>query len=138
MNYTMTELELLIGRYWDGTISPSEKERLFDLIADHTTDGDGESYTQYLNHISTGSAAANKKDAHFQMQLDEIKTRLGMSKSNAPFPMTRLRVSGWKWYAAASILLLAGTCYWLLNRPAKEVSIARSNGQTPTVFLYQR
>jgi ferric-dicitrate binding protein FerR (iron transport regulator) len=129
----MTELERLIDSYWDGTISPVEKQRLFALIEEDTTDYGSNGYARYLQTISVESAATNRKDEHFQMQLNEIKTKLGMSKSNAPLPMTRSGILAWKWYAAASILLVIGCCYWLMNKPARQDRLTKSEG--PAVMV---
>lgn len=127
----MTEFELLISRYLDGTISPREKQKLFEMIGDdHAIDHNSEYYTQYVQLVNETSAAENRKDPHFQQQWNEIRTKLEM---HVPLPESRVRVLQWKWYAAAAIVLIS-FAYWLLHRPEKERGIVKLERVPPTFY----
>lgn len=109
MNSTMTELESLIGGYWNNTLSPAEKERLLDLVGkDHPIGQDAEGYALYRALLEEGSAGENRKDVYFQEQWAGVKAQLGMEQHRKP-------VYRW-WLAAASVVLAIGCCYWWLNR----------------------
>lgn len=111
MNSTMTELESLIGGYWNDTLSPAEKERLLDLVGkEHSIDRASPNYALYLAYLETESAEENRKDVYFQTQWSGIKAQLGMEHRRKP--------SYGRWLAAASVVLLIGSCYWWLNRTA--------------------
>jgi transmembrane sensor len=128
----MTEFELLISRYLDGTISPAEKLKLFEMIGDdHAINHNSEHYTQYVQLLNETSAAENRKDQHFQLQLNEIRSRLEM---HVPLPENRVRVMQWKWYAAASVIVLIGFAYWLFHRPEKQSGIVKLDRVPPTYY----
>ncbi|GGB25614.1 FecR domain-containing protein [Puia dinghuensis] len=114
----MTELERLLNGYWDGTLTATERQRLFELLGEHAMEANGESYRDYIGLLQQGSAEENRQDADFQEQWQELRARLGMQEPIALYP--RRRWYRWGYAAATVLVIVAGWCWIRSSGDKKE------------------
>ena len=149
----MTELERLLNAYWDGTLTAPERQRLFELLGEHTVEENGESYRDYIGLLQEGSAEENRQDAHFQEQWQQLRARLGMQEPRTRVgmqePRTRLGMQEqrdrggmqepmtmyqgrrrYRWgYAAAIALVVIAGWWWIRSSGNKKDPVPKLMAQ---------
>jgi ferric-dicitrate binding protein FerR (iron transport regulator) len=107
----------LIDKFWTGTVTEAEKQRLIRALDSPDADWQAELRRAFAEQPPTTGPLTEAQSARVLLRIH--RQLLGVQE--APTPFTVWRQWG-RWAAAAVLVLVAGLGVWFLNRPTQPAS----------------
>ncbi len=119
----MTDLTNLIENFWAGKITPAERQLLIALLSDKEDELSEEEYKVFTSLVNEEEMQLSKKDPQLKKIFSEVERKLGLSKrQSAAYTIPRGRK--WLWSAAAVVILIGVSTWWLVTTTDKNKELS--------------